>query len=102
MGLLSEPVFNAIGYDVTVEMDLSFKRQFIDLVAVERKDQSSNEAQFDQELHEGFETLNQHNLISFKSFHESLDEDAVAELYGHYSNYKKLRASATDESVNLY
>lgn len=38
---------------------------------------------------DGLQDLTDHNLITFKSFRESLDDWALKELTGHYVNYRK-------------
>jgi hypothetical protein len=45
--------------------------------------------QFAGRLPDGLDELAEHNLITFKSHHESLDAWAVKELVGHYVAYRK-------------
>ncbi|MEK7990469.1 MAG: hypothetical protein VSS52_005640, partial [Thiotrichaceae bacterium] len=47
------------------------------------------------EFPEGLEDLTQHNLLTYKSIHEPLNEWAIDELIGHYVNYRK------QESISL-
>ena len=44
---------------------------------------------FTEPMPEGLEDLAAHNLITFKSHHEALDDWALKELTGHYVNYRK-------------
>jgi hypothetical protein len=67
-----------------MEMDLSLKQQWLDVVLI-RKDRAILPCL----LPDGFEDLALHNLISFKSYQEALDGWALSELIGHYVNYRK-------------
>src|SRR5204863_8202510 len=42
-----------------------------------------------------------HNLVTFKSHHEALDEWALWELVGHFVNYRKQSSPALDELLPL-
>jgi hypothetical protein len=74
------------GTDVTVEMemDLSLKQQFIDIVLIRK-----GPGPIPRRLPDGFEDLAAHNLLTFKSHQEALDGWALCELLGHYVNYRK-------------
>lgn len=74
------------GTDVTVELevDLSHRQQFLDVVLIRR-----GTTPLPRRLPDGFEELAPHNLVSFKSHRESLDGWALCELIGHYVNYRK-------------
>src|SRR5437588_367114 len=69
---------------VDVEKDLSLKQQLLDVVLI-RKDAGV----LPRRLPDGFEDLGGHNLISFKSFQDTLNGWALNELVGHYVNYRK-------------
>jgi len=71
------PLFERLGCDVTVEIDLSFKVQRLDMtVIIKNKPLCFNN--IDPDYFQGFENLNDHNLISFKSFHEVFrNEDEI-------------------------
>jgi len=43
---------------------------------------------FAEPMREGLEELAAHNLITFKSHQEALDDWALKELTGHYVNYR--------------
>ena len=76
-GLMMSPLFERLGCDVTVEIDLSFKVQRLDMtVIIKNKPLCFNN--IDPDYFQGFENLNDHNLISFKSFHEVFrNEDEI-------------------------
>ena len=74
-----------------LEIDLSVKKQFLD-VAVIRK----NQGLFVGQLPDGFDPLNDYNLISFKSFQQALDGWAIKELVGYYVNYRKKESPSLD------
>jgi hypothetical protein len=67
-----------------MEKDLSTKKQLLDLVILRKKD-----GQFKGSLPDGFDSLADYNLITFKSIHEPLDDWAVTELVSYYVNYRK-------------
>ncbi|WP_222424203.1 hypothetical protein, partial [Desulfamplus magnetovallimortis] len=101
LGLMMTPLFEKLGCEVTVEVDLSLKRQLLDLVIV-RKHSSVMFVDVNPDYYEGFENLNEHNLISFKSFREIFNMAALEELYGHFTNYKKMKNLKDENNINLY
>ena len=90
-GLILTDLFTGTCYEVELEKDLSQKRQLLDIVVVRR-----TEGQLDRELPDGFENLAGHNLLTFKSHHEALDDWALKELTAHYVNYRKQVSPAFD------
>ncbi len=84
-GLLLTDYFTGSPFVVEVERDLSVQQQFLDVVVVRR-----GRGRFTRRLPDGLEGLVAHNLITFKSRHEALDDWAVKELVGHYVAYRKL------------
>ncbi|OQX02832.1 MAG: hypothetical protein BWK80_57070 [Desulfobacteraceae bacterium IS3] len=68
-GLTLTDYFTGSSYAVELEKDLSLKQQFLDVVIVEKKNGA-----LPPELPDGFENLGVHNLITYKSLRESLDE----------------------------
>ncbi len=70
--------------EVVLEMDLAVRQQFLDIVIVRRR-----AGPIGRELPDGFEPLATHNLLTYKSMHESLDAWSIQELIGHYVNYRK-------------
>ena len=63
--------------------DLSLKKQLLDVMP------------------EGLEELAAHNLITFKSHHEALNDWALKELTGHYVNYRKQVSPSFQQPVTL-
>jgi len=100
-GLMVSPLFERLGCDVIVEMDLSFKVQRLDMTVITKNKPLCFDS-VDPDYYQGFENLNDHNLISFKSFNEVFNMAAIEEFYGHFTNYKKIKGIKTPEKINLY
>ncbi len=83
-GLFLTDFFTNSPYVVELEKDLSLKQQFLDVVIL-RKEPGG----FTEKLPDGLDNLKAHNLLSYKSLHEPLDDWAIKELVGHYVNYRK-------------
>jgi hypothetical protein len=84
-GLLLTDLFTRSPFTVEIERDLSQQKQLLDVVIIRR-----GRGRFTERLPDGLDVLATHNLLSFKSFHESLDDWAMKELIGHYVSYRKL------------
>jgi hypothetical protein len=84
-GLLLTDFFTGWPFVVEVEHDLSVQQQLLDVVIVRR-----GRGRFPDRLPDGLEGLRAHNLVTFKSHREALDDWAVKELVGHYVAYRKL------------
>ena len=84
-GLVLTDFFTGKPFTVEVERDLSEQQQFLDVVIVRR-----GRGRIRERLPDGLDNLTEHNLITFKSHHESLDTWAMKELVGHYVAYRKL------------
>jgi hypothetical protein len=84
--------FQGTDVDVQMELDLSLKQQFLDVVLIRK-----GAGPMPRPLPDGFEELADHNLITFKSHHEALDEWALCELIGHYVNYRKQASPSLQE-----
>src|SRR5438445_12020303 len=91
-GLLLTDFFAGSPFTVEVERDLSQQQQFLDVVVLRR-----GRGRFAGRLPDGLERLAAHNLISFKSHREALDDWAVKELIGHYVAYRKLVSPSPSE-----
>jgi hypothetical protein len=76
--------FRGTAIDVEMEMDLSLKQQFLDLVLIRKGPEPIL-----RPLPDGFEDLDAHNLLTFKSHQEALDLWALWELIAHFVNYRK-------------
>src|SRR5712692_2455901 len=101
-GLMLTDFFIDSPFIVELEKDLSLKKQLLDVVILRR-----GEGRFAGQLPDGFEDLAAHNLITFKSHQEALDDWALKELTGHYVNYRKqvspsLQRLLPEEQFRLY
>jgi len=76
--------FHGTNVEVRMEVDLSLKQQFVDLILIRKGAEPIG-----RRLPDGLENLSVHNLLTFKSFHEALDSWALMELVGHFVNYRK-------------
>jgi hypothetical protein len=83
-GLILTDFFSGSSYVVELEKDLSLKKQLLDVVIVRK-----GTAPFPRRLPDGLDGMATHNLLSFKSYQEALDDWALKELTGHYVNYRK-------------
>ncbi len=84
-GLFLMDLFTDSPYVVELEKDLSLKQQFLDVVILRKEERKG----FCGKLPDGLDNLTTHNLLSYKSLHEPLDDWAIKELIGHYVNYRK-------------
>jgi hypothetical protein len=84
-GLSLKDFFTRTPFDVEVEIDLSVKRQFLDIVILRR-----HSGPMDELLPDGLDNISTYNLITYKSVHEALDSWTIDELLGHTVNYVKL------------
>ncbi len=98
-GLTLTPVMTHLGFATEVEVDLSLQRQIVDMIAVRRV--QVVEKTLPPIYWQVFGDLNEHNLISFKSYSEVFNAQALEEFYGHLTNYCKVRAVPRRE-INLY
>jgi hypothetical protein len=91
-GLALVDLFTNSPYRVELEKDLSRIQQFLDVVII--KLQIDGQI---PELPDGLENLARHNLLSYKSRHETLDSWVLDELFGHYVNYRKQESPSPDK-----
>ncbi|MCS7044974.1 MAG: hypothetical protein NZO58_01330 [Gemmataceae bacterium] len=100
-GLLLSEHLHGSPYVVELEKDLSHRQQWLDIVVVRR-----GEGALSRPMPDGLDRLHDHNLITFKSFRETLDDWALKELTGHYVNYRKQVSGrgrlVPEESFGLY
>jgi hypothetical protein len=100
-GLMLMDYFSDRGFRVELEKDLSQKRQYLDVVIIERKDEEANLSG----ICDGFDNLSSHNLLSYKSKRQSLNAWALEELIGHYVNYRKIldgSRQTKNDDIRLY
>ena len=83
-GLVLTDFFTGSPFVVELEKDLSLKKQLLDVIIIHKYP-----GIFTEPMPEGLEDLATHNLITFKSHQETLDDWALKELTGHYVNYRK-------------
>src|SRR5438876_2396389 len=83
-GLVLTDFFPGSPFVVELEKDLSLKKQLLDVVILRR-----HSGRLPTRLPDGLQDLAAHNLITFKSHQEPLDDWALKELTGHYVNYRK-------------
>jgi hypothetical protein len=83
-GLAWFDFFRGTPVKVESEIDLSKTQQYLD-VAILRPGLDP----LPRPLPDGFDDLGEHNLVTFKSYQESLDAWALLEAIGHYVNYRK-------------
>ena len=83
-GLFLIDFFTNSPYAVELEKDLSIKQQWLDVVVLRKMP-----GLLQKRLPDGLEGLADHNLLTYKSLHEPLDDWAIKELVGHYVNYRK-------------
>jgi hypothetical protein len=91
-GLLLTDFFTDSPFVVEVERDLSVQQQLLDVVIIRR-----HPGPFAGRLPDGLEGLRAHNLITFKSHREALDDWAMKELVGHYVSYRKFVSPSPSE-----
>jgi hypothetical protein len=92
LGLLLTDFFTGSPFVVEVERDLSVQRQWLDLVILRKR-----KGRFAERLPDGLNDLVAHNLVTFKSHQEALDDWAMKELIGHYVSYRKLVSPSPEE-----
>jgi hypothetical protein len=84
-GLLLMDFFTDSPFEVDVEKDLSVQEQRLDVIIVRKR-----KGKFAGRLPDGLEDLVNHNLITFKSHQDTLDDWTLKELTSHYVTYRKL------------
>src|SRR5579875_777717 len=84
--------FQGTNVAVETEIDLSLRQQFLDVVLIRK-----GREPIPWPLPDGFDDLAAHNLLTFKSYQETLDGWALHELVGHYVNYRKQSSPSLQE-----
>ncbi len=77
--------FTHSNYEVELEKELSLKKQYLDIAIIKKRVGTPL-----KNMPVGLETLAEYNLMTYKSLHEPLDDWAIEELIGYYSNYRKI------------
>jgi hypothetical protein len=92
-GVMVQDFFRGTPCVVELERDLSVKSQFLDVLIVRKTGDI-----LDRVLPDGLEgQLAEHNLITFKSHREALDDWALDELLAHCVNYRKQVSPSFDD-----
>src|SRR5437016_10302103 len=78
-GLLLTDFFTGSPFAVEVERDLSHQQQRLDVIIVRKR-----KGRFAGRLPDGLDDLAAHNLITFKSHKDTLDDWTLKELTSHY------------------
>jgi hypothetical protein len=76
-GLLLSDYLKNTPFSVELEVDLSQRKQLLDIIVVRKES-----GDLTKPMPDGLSELAQHNLISFKSFRETLDDWALRNLLG--------------------
>ncbi len=84
LGTAIRDMFINSSLKVELEVDLSIRKQLLDIVIIEK-----GEGKLPDNLPDGFNSLAKYNLITYKSMHESLNSWALDEFLGHFVNYRK-------------
>ncbi|MFQ3589964.1 MAG: hypothetical protein SNJ67_06590 [Chloracidobacterium sp.] len=87
-GVALADFFSDLPFTVELEKDLSLRQQLLDVVVIRK-----GPGDIQQDLPDGLDNLADHNLITYKSLREALDEDAIEEFIGHTVNYRKQMSS---------
>ena len=95
LGAVLIDFFDDSPFVVDTELDLSLKKQYLDILVIRRK-----AGEFHRPLPDGFSPLANHNLISFKSHQDTFDCWSLLELIGHYVNYRKQVSPSLDELLS--
>jgi len=99
--MVSMPLYEILGFETQAEVDLSLKKQLVDLLVIKKKKENINYSALPKIFWEAFDNLNNYNLITFKTYSESLNSAAIEEFYGHFTNYLKINKINRND-VNLY
>jgi len=92
LGAVLMDFFEGSPFVVETEVDLSLKKQYLDIVVIRK-----GNGEFHRPLPDGFAPLADHNLISFKSHQDTFDYWSVLELIGYYVNYRKQASPSLGE-----
>jgi hypothetical protein len=83
-GLALQDFFLGSPFAVEIEVDLSLKKQLLDIVILRKL-----AGEFAGRLPDGLDDLAVFNLLTFKSHQQPLDAWALLELIAHFVNYRK-------------
>lgn len=92
-GLALQDLFATSPYQVEVEKDLSVQQQRLDIVIVKHGD---DDGAMVPDLPDGLDNLAKHNLVTYKSLRQPLEDWTLDELLCHYVSYRKLVSPKDD------
>ncbi len=98
-GRILDDLCTGTSYQVEVEKDLSVKQQLLDVAVIEVRDDGPFVGLDDPP--DGLDDLKRYNLITFKSFRDTLSPWPMAELLGHFVTYRKQCSPDLDDLVSL-
>ncbi len=84
-GLNLKDFFKDSNFEVKTEQNMSLKAQYVDVLIISKSDGKPLE-----KLPDGFEFLRDHNILTYKSLNQSLDQWTIIEVLGHYVSYRKM------------
>jgi hypothetical protein len=96
LGLILTDFFTNSNYKVEMEKNLTLQEQYLDVLIIKK-----SEGEAPEYFPGGLETLSDHNLLTYKSFHEPLDAWAIDELVGYYTIYRKMVSPSTKELLPI-
>jgi len=91
IGLGLTDLFKDSNYEVKTEQNMSVKPQYVDILLI-----SKSRGKPLDKLPDGFEFLKEHNILTYKSLNESLNQWAIVEVLGHYTSYRKIISPKPD------
>jgi hypothetical protein len=92
LGAVLVDFFEGSPYTVQTEVDLSLKKQLLDILVIRK-----GQGELDRPLPDGMAPLASHNLISFKSHRDTFDTWSMLELIAYYVNYRKQASADPDD-----
>jgi hypothetical protein len=91
LGAVLIDYFEGSPYSVQTEVDLSLKKQLLDILVIRK-----GKGELHRPLPDGMAPLANHNLISFKSYRDTFDNWSLLELIAYYVNYRKQASADRD------
>jgi len=91
-GLALTDLFKDSNFEVKTEQNMSVKAQYVDVLII-----SKSAGKPVDKLPDGFEFLAEHNILTYKSLNESMNQWAIAEVLGHYVSYRKIVSPSPDK-----
>jgi len=84
-GLNLKDFFKNSNFEVKTEQNMSLKAQYVDVLIISKSGGKPLE-----KIPDGFEFLRDHNILTYKSLNQSLDQWTIIEVLGHYASYRKM------------